>query len=162
MLSFTEAIGNRRKMRYSYMRMDHAASEVIFKGLEAIWNTEFPKRCPVCGRVYETISDFLDITSPPTGSSGLVDLTSYDEQRQAVGLYRNCICGSTLMAFCSDRRDHSEAGKRRRELFGNLLAQLESTGIAHDVAREEVLRALRTGNTGMLRNLLSIRLGQPQ
>ncbi|MCK9987662.1 MAG: hypothetical protein AzoDbin1_04134, partial [Azoarcus sp.] len=37
-----------------------------------------------------------------------------------VELFRNCVCGSTLMDCFRDRRDTSEAGLRRRARFGEL------------------------------------------
>lgn len=63
---------------------------------------------------------------------------------QQVGLFRNCVCGTTILAFCHDRRDLSEAGNRRRELFGELLDRLVETGLSAQDARHKILKAFRT------------------
>ncbi|HEY5792756.1 MAG TPA: hypothetical protein VIS74_05615 [Chthoniobacterales bacterium] len=125
------------------------ALDGIYAGLNAIWNTEFPKPCPRCGRVYESIQEYLSATAAPSNSTGLMDLEAGDSERQ-VGLFRNCSCGSTLMAFCRDRRDLSEAGQRRRELFGQLLQQLAEAGLPGETARLQLLRALKTGKLAQL------------
>ena len=48
------------------------------------------------------------------------------------------------MAFCHDRRDLSENGNRRRQLFGELMNRLVDTGISALDARQKLLKALRT------------------
>lgn len=76
-------------------------------------------------------------------SSGLM---GYDigQQGQQVGLFRNCACGTTIMAFCHDRRDLSDSGNKRRELFGELMNRLIDAGISAQDARQKLLSALRT------------------
>ncbi len=118
-------------------------AESLYQGLKAIWDTEFPKTCPKCGRVYQCFEEYLVDTVPLPQSSGLM---GYDigSPGQQVGLFRNCLCGTTVLAFCHDRRDTSEAGNRRRELFGELLDRLVDTGLSAQVARIKLLKALRT------------------
>lgn len=73
---------------------------------------------------------------------------------QQVGLFRNCVCGTTILAFCHDRRDLSEAGNRRRELFGELLDRLVETGLSAQDARHKILKAFRTtADPEMLRSV---------
>lgn len=115
----------------------------LYQGLKAIWDTEFPKTCPKCGRVYGSFEEYLvDTMALPSGSG----LMGYDigDPGQQVGLFRNCACGTTIMAFCHDRRDLSENGNRRRELFGDLMNRLVDTGISALEARKKLLVALRT------------------
>lgn len=63
---------------------------------------------------------------------------------QQVGLFRNCVCGTTIMAFCHDRRDSSPAGDKRRALFGELMNRLVDTGTSAEDARLRLLEALRS------------------
>ncbi|MCG7869235.1 MAG: hypothetical protein JAY67_16125 [Candidatus Thiodiazotropha taylori] len=70
-----------------------------------------------------------------------------------VELYRNCICGSTLMEFFSDRRDTSDNGLRRRQLFDDLLAQLVEMDIAAEEARKELKQFIATGESELLQKM---------
>lgn len=125
------------------------ALDGLYAGLDAIWNTEFPKTCPTCGRVYPNIHDYLRATDAPAGNTGLMDIEADESERQ-VGLFRNCACGSTLMTFCNDRRDFTDGGLRRRELFGQLLERLTDAGIPKEPARGQLLLALKTGKLARL------------
>ena len=115
----------------------------LYAGLKAIWDTEFPKTCPRCGRVYHCFEEYLVDTTPIPQSSGLMGY-EVGETGQQVGLFRNCACHTTILAFCHDRRDVSEAGNRRRQLFGELLNRLVDTGFSAQEARLKLLKALRT------------------
>lgn len=128
------------------------ALEGLYEGLEAIWKTEFPKTCPSCGRLYESMADYMALTIPPASHSGLVDYEGQDHDTQ-VGLFRNCTCGSTLMAFCRDRRDLSAQGEQRRQIFGNLIEQLAQSGVPAPEARHHLLEALRSGDLAGLNAL---------
>ena len=115
----------------------------LYRGLKAIWDTEFPKTCPKCGRVYQSFEEYLVDTFGLEESSGLM---GYDigQPMQQIGLFRNCACGTTIMAFCHDRRDLSEMGNKRRELFGELMNRLIDAGASAQEARQKLLTALRT------------------
>ena len=115
----------------------------LYQGLKAIWDTEFPKTCPKCARVYGSFEEYLIDTMPLHNSSGLMGYDIGDPGQQ-VGLFRNCDCGTTIMAFCHDRRDLSENGNKRRQLFGELMNRLVDTGISALEARKKLLVALRT------------------
>ena len=119
------------------------SSHSLYQGLKAIWDTEFPKTCPKCGRVYGSFEEYLMDTHALSHSSGLMGYDIGDPGQQ-VGLFRNCECGTTIMAFCHDRRDLSENGNRRRELFGELMNRLVDTGLSALDARKKLLVALRT------------------
>jgi hypothetical protein len=114
----------------------------LFRGLRAIWDTEFPKTCPKCHRVYGSFEEYLVDTFPLEHSSGLMGYSIHNPEQQ-VGLFRNCECGTTIMAFCHDRRDISEAGNRRRELFGELMNRLVEHGATEEEARRRLLVELR-------------------
>ncbi|MTW09361.1 oxidoreductase [Pseudoduganella eburnea] len=116
---------------------------LFFDGLHALAASAFPKHCNYCGRVFATATDFMRQTqSVRQDITGLKQ--SFDDDSVAiVEAYRNCPCGSTLMDFFSDRRDVSEAGGRRRELFDKLLPHLEEKGMDRAAAREHLLRLLR-------------------
>ncbi|MEI6279526.1 MAG: oxidoreductase [Verrucomicrobiae bacterium] len=114
----------------------------LYQGLRAIWNTEFPKTCPKCDRVYHSFEEYLVDTLPLHHSSGLMGYKVGDVGEQ-VGLFRNCACGTTIMAFCHDRRDLSESGYKRRELFAELMNRLIDNGISAQEARERLLKELR-------------------
>jgi hypothetical protein len=114
----------------------------LYQGLRAIWDTEFPKTCPKCKRVYHSFEEYLAETFPLAQTSGLMGYKVGDTGEQ-VGLFRNCACGTPVMAFCHDRRDLSEAGNTRRELFGELLKRMVDNGISVQEARTKLLGELR-------------------
>jgi hypothetical protein len=120
----------------------------IYSSLTALWNTEFPKTCPSCGRIYEDITSFRAGTASPPGGSGLIDYELAGQHQ--VNLLRNCSCGSTLSIACDDRRNHSPAGEKRRELFGGLLALLVTKGLDEEEARRRLKIALRSGDASVL------------
>lgn len=114
----------------------------LYQGLKAIWETEFPKPCPKCGRVYMNFDEYLFDTHELQEESGLMGYDFEDTGRH-VGLYRNCACGSTIMIFCMDRRDISESGELRRRLFGEMLERLVKMGMCADSARKALLKSLK-------------------
>ena len=120
----------------------HHQSEELFRGLKSLSRTAFPKKCPTCGRVYENEEQYIAATEAirPT-KSGLKESFD-DDDKQIVELYRNCVCGSTLMEFFGDRRDNSPNGIKRREIFGQLMDMLVEKGIEPEVARNELLKKL--------------------
>lgn len=115
----------------------------LYRGLAALKAEAFPKRCASCGRIYHDSAQFLRETVPVrSGKSGLK--RGYDDtDRSLVEVYRNCACGSTMLEFFADRRDTSEQGLRRREIFGQLLERLERAGVDRAVARAELIGGLR-------------------
>lgn len=68
----------------------------------------------------------------------------FDKSNAAIGVFRNCICGSTMLANFQDRRDLSERGNERRKQFDKLLQALIDHGVSKDEGRAE-LRALLRG-----------------
>lgn len=114
-----------------------------YNGLKASSDHSFPKRCAHCGRRYESAEEFIRATQAvQDGGSGLK--SARDElDRPLVELFRNCVCGSTLMDRFDDRRDLSQPGLRRRQIFSQLLQMLINKGMATELARVELLKLLR-------------------
>lgn len=132
--------------------MEDTADHSVYEGLLALLKNEFPKVCSRCGREYPSLESFVDQTLPTHTGTGLM---GYDmgAQFQQVAMMRNCVCGSTLMTFCCDRRDCSEAGLRRRAMFEKLLEQLQAHGIEAITARHELLAFLRGERSPVLEKL---------
>ncbi len=109
-------------------------------GLKALSQDNFPKRCRNCGREFASEADYfqqtLAIRPDITGLKAVDD----EEEGPLVEVFRNCLCGSTLLVSCASRRDHSAMGHRRRRLFAELLSYLERHGIERAQARNELLR----------------------
>ena len=120
---------------------DHSDSE-LYQGLRELSAGEFPKVCSNCGRVYQTLDEFLQQTNAIAGKSGLKAARD-DDDRPIVELFRNCVCGSTLMDFCRSRRDESAAGHRRRENFERTMKLLMVRGMDGATAHAELLKLMR-------------------
>ena len=128
------------------------SDQELFDGLQALSDSAFPKECASCGRVYHSPRDFVTQSESIGGRSGLKH--GYDEDDQpVVELFRNCVCGSTLMDFFSDRRDRSATGLKRREVFGKMLDHLQSRGMDNETARQELLRLMRGESSEKLESL---------
>lgn len=128
----------------------------LFADLKTLSDSAFPKQCATCGRVYESPEDFIQNSSAPMSGSGLKQGWDDDDQN-IVELFRNCECGSTLMDFFMDRRDGSERGLRRRDVFGRLLDTLEQKGLDRTTARQELVGVMN-GNQSEKLESLGIRL----
>lgn len=122
-------------------------------GLRELAESAFPRRCPTCGRVFETAAAFIAQTRPVRADHHGLKAAQDDNGMALLELYRNCPCGSTLMDFFSDRRDTSDKGLARRKRFGELHAYLVAQGIPAQAARTELLKAMRGEPSEMLRNL---------
>lgn len=117
--------------------------QLFFDGLRALAEAAFPKHCACCGRVFATADEFiLQTQAMRQNVSGLKQ--SFDDNNVAiVEVYRNCLCGSTLMDFFSDRRSTSETSQQRRRLFERLLPLLQEKGMERHAAREYLLHVVR-------------------
>lgn len=124
----------------------------LYSDLKSMAETDFPKHCKTCGRVYPDMQAYVDHTEHlRPGVSGLQQ--GLDEAYEPlVELYRNCACGSTLMNFFADRRDTSSAGLKRREQFQAVLEKLKRQGIEEEDAREALLRFMRGEESALLEN----------
>lgn len=123
----------------------------LFEGLTELAQGAFPKRCANCGRLYETAADYLLETRPITEKISGFKETLDDDGSVIVEVFRNCVCGSTLMDVFNNRRDVSAAGLHRRQRFGELQEYLVSAGLESEVARGELLKVLRGEGSTILK-----------
>ncbi len=89
------------------------------RGLKALPEAVFPKKCACCGRVYQTAEQFLEQTQGIKSGKSSLKQTD-DDGLVLVEVFRNCVCGSTLMDEFHSRRDESEEGRRRRAEYARL------------------------------------------
>lgn len=132
--------------------------ETFYKGLQTLVDTTFPKKCNKCGTVYETKEQFLAETMPVKDisledKSGLFSLDG-GGMDTSIGVFRNCNCGTTLMADFQDRRDGSPGGQKRRDEFKKLLDALVEHNVEHDLARDELRKVLHGESSEIIENLL--------
>lgn len=107
-------------------------SQTVEQRLKELYAAKFPKKCNTCGRVYADRRAYLEATE------GIARGTLFEDI--IVQECRNCICGSTLAILTSDRRDDSNFGRVRRELFDACVEKLaEVTG----QPREELVMQMR-------------------
>lgn len=130
----------------------------LYKGLQSLSESAFPKKCSMCHREFHTAEDFVSQSLPVPSGSGL-KASMDDDDRPIVELFRNCVCGSTLMDFFSERRDTSEAGLNRRRVFANIQAMLVKKGLSSSDARLEILKLMH-GEQSPVIEKLGIRIGE--
>ncbi len=111
----------------------------LYDNLKTLTETAFPKKCATCGQVYKSPDDFINNSESIQGSTGLKS-TLDDNDTPIIELFRNCVCGSTLMDEFQDRRDLSKQGKKRRDVFKNIMTILAEKGVPKLQTREELLK----------------------
>jgi hypothetical protein len=122
----------------------------FYKGLQSLMSYAFPRRCARCGAEYQTVEEFLARTGTVRNLSGLRE-SRYEDGEPIVELFRNCVCGSTLMEVFRDRRDMSRQGRLRRRVFDRILETLIQKGMEREAARRELLKIMRGDESGLLR-----------
>ena len=125
----------------------------LYANLRELAQGTFPKRCNNCGARYETVEDFVRATKNIQPSASGLKQGRDEDGSAIIELFRNCVCGSTLMDVFFSRRDTSETGAKGRENFDRLLRQLVASGVEVGRARTEILKWLR-GQDGGLMNLI--------
>lgn len=131
------------------MNKDQPEDTTFLSGFNQFWDTDFPKVCPACSRTYSNYSEFLERTAPSDMAQSAVEYEKEDHSKN-VGIFRNCPCGSTLMILRNDRRDTSEAGEKRRQIFGAMLDKLLAAQVPREEARARLLKVLYSGQLGDL------------
>ncbi len=114
----------------------------LYSGLKALSESAFPKKCPSCGCLFQSAEEFIRKSQAIHGGSGLKSSVG-DQDETIVELFRNCVCGSTLLDFFSERRDSSPEGLKRREIFDKILQFLMNKGVPVATSRIELLRFMR-------------------
>ena len=104
----------------------------------------FPKKCQGCGKVYADEQQFLaETTSLAHAPSDIRPVRDDDADSNIyLQVFRNCACGSTLMELFHSRRDLSEHGLTRRQLFDSMLTILLEAGHDRHEARAILLQQL--------------------
>lgn len=125
----------------------------LYEGLQEFAANAFPKRCAMCGRIYANTEDYIRQTGRVAGGRSGLKQTLGDDGEVIVELFRNCVCGSTLMDCFNNRRDRSAAGLKQRERFGHLIETLMARGLSHHQARTELLKVMRGEHSSILRPL---------
>jgi len=113
----------------------------LYQDVQSLLQASFPKKCGTCGRMFQTLDDFLEATLGLGAGGQFMNLAEADGG-PIIDLFRNCPCGSTLMVLFKDRRDTSDHGQLMRDKFGRLLDQLIEHGLTRQQARDELLRIL--------------------
>ncbi len=142
----------------SQLEKNAAWLETFYGNLQSLVDTAFPKTCPKCGKVFKDSHAFLMETIPVkdltlSDRSGLFPLDGMGTAA-AVGVFRNCTCGTTIMANFHDRRDLTEAGNERRARFDALVNMLCERGLNADTARDELRGLLRGEESPGVRRLI--------
>jgi hypothetical protein len=127
-------------------------TEAFREGLQLLDEFSFPKTCSNCGKTYDTLEEFIAETEPVGHPSGLSEM-DFGTRPTIVGLYRNCVCRSTLVAGLKNRRGTSEQAVLAREQFDRLLALLEEQGVPRDVGRRELLKVMDGEESELLKDL---------
>ena len=115
----------------------------FFTGLRQLADSAFPKRCAHCGRVYRNSEEFLTATQPIRSDSSGLKQSRDDDGQMIVDLFRNCVCGSTLLESFQNRRNVSKDGVMRRMLFQDMVGRLVVMGYPAEAARGELLKLMR-------------------
>ncbi|MFT6220888.1 MAG: hypothetical protein ACJA0C_000285 [Candidatus Endobugula sp.] len=105
--------------------------------------TAFPEKCNTCGRTVENAEEIvLETVKSRPSVSGLKQSID-DDGSMIVELFRNCICGSTLIDAFNDRQGLPSKGEERRKRFAELQTFLvEEHAVDSIVARNELLKVM--------------------
>lgn len=118
-------------------------SDDIYAGLRQLADAAFPKRCKLCGREYQNSAEFLTATLPLREDASGLKQTHGEDGQEIVELFRNCVCGSTLLESYWNRRDLSDSGIMRRKRFQDMVGRLTAIGYPATTAHNELLKFLR-------------------
>lgn len=113
----------------------------ILDGLSKLADSPFPKECPSCGKLFDSLDQLLNETDP--GSE-------HNNQEGAVILSRQCPCSHTIDILFNDRREQGELADKRRQLFQNLLNVLTDNGMPQSMAKTEIKKVMRGERSSLL------------
>ena len=112
-----------------------------FENLKSRESSDFPKTCANCGRHYASEKEYIEKTQKLAHAHSFREVS--DETGPFLEVFRNCVCGSTLMSFFETRRDVSEKGDRRRALFDACLNAMIAGGEDADNAKTMLRKLIR-------------------
>lgn len=104
-----------------------------------LYAKKFPKKCNTCEKIFNNREEYIKGTqkvSTPTSPGGSV------LNNQGVLEFRNCKCGSTLLILLGNRRDESEFGVKRRQIFSECVEKIVSEKIADEERAQVIVREL--------------------
>lgn len=131
----------------------------LFARLRALEESAFPKTCANCGREYRTHEEFLTATHPVRRDHTGLKQSYDDDGAVIVDVFRNCVCGSTLLESFHDRRDTSPAGQKRRARFAEMLGSLVAAGLPEPLVRGELLLLMRGKPNRLVELIRSVKEG---
>lgn len=104
----------------------------------------FPKQCLSCDRIYASEEQFFADTTPVNEVPANLDSVpqSHGDSSIYLRVFRRCGCGAILVKLLRSRRDCSEQGLTRRQLFDSMLAILREAGHDRGDARAILLQQL--------------------
>ena len=107
-----------------------------------VFSCKFPKICQNCSKRYDSLQEFFEKTVPLEDHGW--------NWEDGIEVYCNCECDSTLLLLSEvgrDRRDHSDAGKRRRQHFQECAEELANiANVPIDSIKNEMRLRLRSLN----------------
>ncbi len=125
----------------------------FYSGLRELAESAFPKGCKNCGRIYATAAEFIAATQPVSADRSGLKSSHDDDGKVILELFRNCVCGSTLMDSFNDRRDPTEAGARKRRRFQELQDYLIGQGIDPARASAELRKVAKGQSSDILKEV---------
>lgn len=128
---------------FSVDKLFSNVNEEIYTGLRELVDSVFPLRCGNCGREYRNSAEFLAATQPVHANSSGLQQSRDNEGHMVVDLFRNCVCGSTLLESFGNRRDLGEDGVKRRMRFQDMVDKLVAMGYTEEIIRGELLKLMR-------------------
>lgn len=132
--------------------MDSKLLRRFYTGLKEFDSFSYPKVCTKCGRSFKSFEEFLEETENVANHQS--GLSEFDlGEKVTVGLFRNCVCHTTLFSEFSNRRDESDNGKQKRREFKKLLKILEKEGLDKDTGTMELRKIVNGKGSDILRGM---------
>jgi hypothetical protein len=112
--------------------------KAFLKDLHVLAGFEFPMKCLHCGRIYDTVEQFLEETEATDNLNGIIEGHGVNMER-IVEVLRKCECGKLLVEEFEDRRDGSPDGIEHRFAFSRLVRDLRISGMTREEAHASLL-----------------------
>lgn len=113
----------------------------ILQGLSELADSPFPKECASCGKLYDSLDQFLNETQAGE---------EQNDQSGSVLISRLCQCQQPISVQFEDRRAKGELATKRRELFQHLLDVLTENGMPQGMAKAEIIKVMRGERSSLL------------
>jgi hypothetical protein len=120
----------------------------FLKDLHELAGFGFPLKCLHCGRIYDTVEQFLEATQATDNLNGVIEGYGV-HMRRIVEVLRKCECGKLLVEEFEDRRNLSPDGKHHRLAFSRLVRDLRSSGMTREEAHESLLALADADSEGL-------------